>query len=513
MHSIVVEEPVCSRLRATVATNATPLEIMSQEQRGSLQEGYTNTSEGSCGGGGPEVFYRLDLDQPNRLIATARGFDTVLYLRSACDQNSELACVDDSRPPGRYGSQIDTRLDPGTYYLALDSYNPQETGDFSLGLELCPRVCEQGETRCAGASGIERCEMNREGCIAWGEAESCSGEAACQEGVCVAAAEGDSCETAESLDVSENTSVNITGVIDQSYTLRVGSRCSTEETRDRFYTFDVDQESRLELISIGEGVSALSLYQDCPSGPNSGLELSCVPGVDNELRLDSVLASGRYTVVVSSDDIADYELSLSLSANCIDECDMSLPPYCDEREGVSGDPEEFVVACLVGMSGCTELTVADECSGRVCAGGACQEECFDSCELGERECVDRDTVIACVADERGCLFWEPTESCGDDEVCVGQGQCEEIDSDWGMGGGGMEAIDEGGLEAGDEEDNRPIREGWEGYPGPKEVFLPKRTRGGCQQSPGESPFPTFLILFAMSFITVSNSKRNQRRES
>ena len=477
--------------------SATLLDTVSQQIQGTFQEGYTGTSQGSCGGGGPDAFYRLVLDQPNHLVATATGLDTVLYVRTGCEMGSELACVDDSRPPGRYGSQISLDLDIGEYVIGLDSYNPQERGDFTLDIELCDRICELGELRCDGQTGLSRCELNTEGCVAWSPAISCENGGVCQDGVCQIPSEGDRCSSAEELDLNTpDGSVRRVGVIDRQYTLGVGSRCSDIEIRDRFYQFQLDRDSLLSASIVGTGVVAISLYQDCPNGPNSGLELSCSPILMGNASLDEQLAPGRYTLVVSSDATGEYELEVSTTHNCIDECDPTLPRYCDAQDGLNGEVEETVMACLLGPSGCTQLTVDEVCSGRLCAGGACQDECFNTCNLGERECSDQETVIACIADERGCAFWAIEQMCETGLSCGAEGRCLDPESDWGMG------IPEEGGEPSIPE--LTLREQWEDYPGPKEVLIPQRTRGGCNQAP--IPNSPLIVFIFISFALVRPSR-------
>lgn len=105
-------------------------------------EGYSALDRGSCAGRGPERFYTFTLDEPAVVAATASGFDTVLYLRRGCAE--QLACDDDSTPPGGRGSHIEATLSPGTYTLALDAYN-DTVSSFTLDLEFTTSSMANGQ--------------------------------------------------------------------------------------------------------------------------------------------------------------------------------------------------------------------------------------------------------------------------------------------------------------------------------------------------------------------------------
>lgn len=69
----------------------------------------------------PERIYELSLRRSMNVDIRALGFDTVLYLRSSCqDATTELDCNDDGSPPGLTGSRIVQQLPAGTYYIYVD---------------------------------------------------------------------------------------------------------------------------------------------------------------------------------------------------------------------------------------------------------------------------------------------------------------------------------------------------------------------------------------------------------
>ena len=92
-------------------------------------------SVGTCGGRGPENVYQLDITQATRLQAEVTGYDTVLYLRTSCDEaGSELACSDDHPQVAGFGSRINRDLQPGRYFLFVDAYGPAN-GDYTLTVD------------------------------------------------------------------------------------------------------------------------------------------------------------------------------------------------------------------------------------------------------------------------------------------------------------------------------------------------------------------------------------------
>ena len=114
------------------------IEIQAADQTltGPLDGSFSNGARGSCGGNGRDRVWRFTIDRPTRLTATATGFDTVLYVRSECeDELTEVVCNDDNRPPGRRGSRFETELVAGTYHLFLDAVG-SFTRDFEIELQF-----------------------------------------------------------------------------------------------------------------------------------------------------------------------------------------------------------------------------------------------------------------------------------------------------------------------------------------------------------------------------------------
>ena len=142
-----------------------------------------------------------------------------------------------------------------------------------------------------------------------------------------------------------------------------------------------------------------------------------------------------------------------------------------------------MLSCQVSPEdGCAALAVLERCDGAICAGGICQSECFDECNIGARECADLTSPLACIADERGCAVWSRLDSCLAGELCSGEGRCVEEGSDWEAPDVGVDPVDF----MVSEEDAiilpSPPPSDWVGYEGPREIVLNSRSRGGCDLS-------------------------------
>ncbi|HUQ06430.1 MAG TPA: hypothetical protein VM261_28195 [Kofleriaceae bacterium] len=140
---------------------------------GTINTGTSNTST-TCGGSatigtGAEVAYIIRIDRPMTLVATldypGTNFDSVLYIRRACNEMStQIACSDDIGGTNTR-SALTTSLTAGSYYLIVDGKAPATAGAFTLtanlyaGLgETCtgPQECAPGHVCrvAAGGSGM-----------------------------------------------------------------------------------------------------------------------------------------------------------------------------------------------------------------------------------------------------------------------------------------------------------------------------------------------------------------------
>jgi hypothetical protein len=105
---------------------------------------------GSCGGqGAPDVVYQIDVQNRSRLRArlAESEFRGAMYLRSQCGQSSsEIVCASSSNRRGRV--ELDTNLQPGTYFLVVDGTGQDQFGAARAEVELedlqaLERACQQ----------------------------------------------------------------------------------------------------------------------------------------------------------------------------------------------------------------------------------------------------------------------------------------------------------------------------------------------------------------------------------
>lgn len=149
---------------------------------GQTTDGIFNAYEGDCGGRGSEVVYTFTVDAPARLIASATGFDTLLYLRRDCDPEQEIACNDD-RARGEPHALLRAELDPGTYHLFMDGY--RRDGVYALEVDFrapCPPGCDPGAQRCVDDSASV-CERDADDCPMWSDPMPCAD--GCVDGACL----------------------------------------------------------------------------------------------------------------------------------------------------------------------------------------------------------------------------------------------------------------------------------------------------------------------------------------
>ncbi len=115
----------------------------------------------TCGGLGQELVWTFDVASAASLVVTTdfpeTTLDTVVYVRSNCRMpGTELGCDDDD-PPVKASTLIIPRVDPGSYYIIVDSYGPGSLGHFKLSVETrvaqgdacdpaVPNVCAPGLT-------------------------------------------------------------------------------------------------------------------------------------------------------------------------------------------------------------------------------------------------------------------------------------------------------------------------------------------------------------------------------
>ncbi len=309
-----------------------------QTLAGTLSDVYTDAFEGSCGGQGRDRVWAFTVDREVRLTAQATGFDTVLYLRSSCDDAStEEDCDDDSNPPGDRGSRFGETLEPGTYFLILDSYGNPGGGDYEVELtfeEICP--CEAGEVRCDGGT-VQTCEGAGDACPDWVDTAACDDGETCFDGACIEQSEGDTCADAF---VIEPVGQVIEGDLSAGFGNDAEGSCGGAGP-DAIYTFTLTEPTLMTALMEGFD-TVLHVRSACEDGET---EFDCnddARGVDeNGSLLDVELGAGTWFLFADgfNDDVGTYQLTLAFENACTDQC----------------EPDDFVCVSPVSYRSCGQF--------------------------------------------------------------------------------------------------------------------------------------------------------------
>ncbi len=101
--------------------------------------GSTDRFQATCAGGAmsPDQIYRLQIRRRStvRITSEQTDWDGAIYVRGDCtDQTSELACNDDAGD-NRH-SMLETKLEPGTYYVFMDGFASGNQGAFTIDVDV-----------------------------------------------------------------------------------------------------------------------------------------------------------------------------------------------------------------------------------------------------------------------------------------------------------------------------------------------------------------------------------------
>jgi V8-like Glu-specific endopeptidase len=196
--------------------NPTVIEPEFQTLRGDLNGAFRASEVGSCGGEGRDRVFQFELAQMTRVTVVAGGFDTVLHMRTVCDDpQSELTCNDDDNDPrGDRGSTLQQELGPGIYYVFMDSF--RRAGQYNISFQfetLCPEACTDGDTRCTeNGRASELCGTDENGCVTWITSD-CEDDAACQDGACAKVCDHD-CDELGIIECMSDTAYGVCGQYD-----------------------------------------------------------------------------------------------------------------------------------------------------------------------------------------------------------------------------------------------------------------------------------------------------------
>jgi len=235
--------------------------------------------EGDCDRSrGREMVYRLELATRKRLVLDVEArFNTVVYVRrDDCQEGEQVACNDDApnsnarQPP----SHIDSVLEPGVYWVIVDSYN-DESGSYRLAAQLLdvPTLA-------------------------------------------------DACKQARPLGIG----TQISGTTHNGFDHAHASCGEDAKARDVVYRFDLGQRSRVRIIEHSDDLTPIvHVRKTCTDGAS---EVGCsdAAGADSEAAFVGVMDPGQYAVFADGMDV-DQEGRFTLEA-------MVAP---EQGTGVQGD--------------------------------------------------------------------------------------------------------------------------------------------------------------------------------
>lgn len=299
---------------------ATTIDAESQTITGVLDDTYSDGYVGSCGGDGVDRVLRFRLDEERRVVATVRGFDTVLYLRQTCEgADTEFVCNDNNDPPGNGGSRVDEVLGEGTHYLFVDAFG-LDAGEYELQLQFLPICeCDEGEQRCGGGA-IETCSDVDAECPDW-VADECGDGLTCIGLECAEQSAGDTCADARTIEPSE-------GIY--SGDLSVGYGNDTEGScggvgPEELYVFTLTEAGEIWAQTTGSD-TVLHLREACD---NPETEYACNDDDDQSdeiapgSTIGAILPAGTFYLAVDAydwDTAGEYELSVRFGNACVDQC-------------------------------------------------------------------------------------------------------------------------------------------------------------------------------------------------
>ncbi len=365
---------------------ASTIEPESQTINGILDDTYSDGYIGSCGGDGVDRVLRFRLDEPRRVVATARGFDTVLYFRQTCEgADTEFACNDNNDPPGNGGSRIDQILEEGTHYLFLDAFG-LDAGEYELQLQFLPICdCDQGEQRCAGGA-IETCDDIGEECPDW-VADECGDGLTCVGLECVEQSSGDSCEDARAIEPSEGV---YSGDLSAGYGNYVEGECGGVGPEE-IYVFTLTESSEIWAQTTGSD-TVLHLREACD---NPETEYTCNDDDDQSdevapgSTIAAILPAGTFYLIVDSfswEAAAPYDLSVRFGNACVDQCD-------EEDEFDCQGPLSYRACGQFDEDSCLDLSPEVLCEGDLRCSDL-HEACIDPANPPELPDADPDTGVA-----------------------------------------------------------------------------------------------------------------------
>ncbi len=266
---------VCPSVRGNLSVGAT---------RGSTNAGGTAGTTGSCAASSDapaHVYtYRPSTSSQVCINTVGSGFDTALYVRSACgDPSSELACNDDTQG---LQSEVGFYAQAGqTYYVFVDGYG-SNSGDYTVNLR-------QGA--CGGSTEIctNGVDDDADGSVDCRDSD-CTANAACTNSM-------GSCSNPMFINpTGAPASGNTAGLVSQN-----SGTCGGRDAPEAVYTFTLWENSQVCLNTVGSQYDTVLYVRQgvCTQQP---AEIACNDdmeggGLDSQVQFNAIANQTYYVFV------------------------------------------------------------------------------------------------------------------------------------------------------------------------------------------------------------------------
>ncbi len=337
--------------------------------------GMGDDETGSCNtNAADDVIYTFDVVENIHATFDLSGsdYDTLMYLRSTCDDPaSELACDDDGGDG--LDSLIDIDLTPGTYYLIIDGYS-SNAGQYLLTISLScgpGQVYDPDSDTCVddpcdpnpcGVAGQTICEVDLPGYVC----QCDPGWIPDGAGGCIPDPNphGEACGDALTLPIAEGSVLGST--LDAADDAQGGC---VGDGPDRVYGFTLAAPMRAEFLMEGYD-TGLHLRTVCDD-PASEVACDDDGGAGTNAQLIEFLDAGSYFLWADSySGGGDYELFYSFRA---DPCDPDPCPGTPECVA-EADWSAYTCVCPAGT-----LPWGNDCVDDPCEPNPCDQPNMNRC--------------------------------------------------------------------------------------------------------------------------------------
>ena len=413
-----IEHPSC--LISTICLTENVITLEAEEPYIGLVSSADDWSQGSCGGDGPEAvfLFRPNTEGPWCITTEDSAGDTVLYLRTDCqEESSEVACNDDAMDI-RAGLNVDLNEETD-YFVFVDHFSQENVGEIRLLARF-------------GSCDEERPERVDENCQMTGDEDEngfadCDDRACLEEAMCAQPLEPTTCQ--EDTLISIETWGSVTGTT-EGLPDEIHGRCGGQASGEQVYRFSPPSDGPFCVSTAGSEFDTLLHVRKRCDQPES--EMGCnddyfhlraaltVEGQavnDYFVTVEGYRGEGRYTLTFSEGECPPAPEEL---------CDVPGDEDFDGREGCEDFDCRFEEECITEIPlACDPSQLSTLSEGEVLIGS---NEEAPSDLRGSCAGVGREVVYRFDPTETGtyCIKTEGSEY---DTVLYVRRQCYQPDSE------------------------------------------------------------------------------------